>query len=162
MNDPSPPTGLEPGIRNAVRAVIVRDEAILMQKKWAQGRGAWYTLPGGGQDVSETLEQALLRECEEEIGATVEIGPLLSVADFFKQRDTAYPSVRHLIEFHFACALPQDYRPVSGAHPDKHQVDVVWLPLSELSQVALFPKDLGRHLQSLAASVSLGYLGVID
>lgn len=162
MNDPSPTEGLEPQIRNAVRAVIVRGDAILMQRKWAQGRGDWYTLPGGGQEVQETLEQTLLRECEEEIGATVRIGGLLSVADFFKQRDTTYPSVRHLIEFHFACTLPPDYRPISGPHPDKHQVDVVWLPLSELSQVELFPKGIARHLQALSCSASLGYLGVID
>jgi 8-oxo-dGTP diphosphatase len=162
MTEPFPPAGLEPLIRNAVRAVIVRDEAVLVQKKWAEGRGAWYTLPGGGQDVGETLERALQRECEEEIGASVGVGPLLSVADFFKQRDTIYPSVRHLIEFYFACSLAQDYQPVSGHHPDKHQVDVLWLPLAELSRVEFFPRGLTQHLRALSSSATLGYLGVID
>ena len=87
MNDFSSLEGLEPQIRNAVRAVVVRDGAVLMQKKWAETRGTWYTLPGGGQDVTETMETALIRECEEEIGTTVRVGALLSVADFFKQRD---------------------------------------------------------------------------
>ncbi|MEJ2622222.1 MAG: NUDIX domain-containing protein, partial [Candidatus Thiodiazotropha sp.] len=54
--------GLDATIRNAVRAVIVRDEAVLMQKKWQQDRGCWYTLPGGGQAVHETLIEALQRE----------------------------------------------------------------------------------------------------
>ncbi len=57
---------LEPSIRNAVRAVILRDGAILMQKKWSETKGHWYTLPGGGQDVQETLTEALQRECEED------------------------------------------------------------------------------------------------
>ncbi|MCU7932958.1 MAG: NUDIX domain-containing protein [Candidatus Thiodiazotropha sp. (ex Codakia rugifera)] len=162
MNDRPPPEGLEPVIRNAVRAVIVRDEAVLMQKKWSESRGTWYTLPGGGQDVEESLAQALIRECEEEIGARVEIDSLLCVADFYKQRDTAYPSVRHLIEFLFACSLPATYRPVSGHHPDKHQIDVVWLPLSDIPNVELFPKGIASHVQNLSTVNTPTYLGVID
>ncbi|MCU7829118.1 MAG: NUDIX domain-containing protein [Candidatus Thiodiazotropha sp. (ex Myrtea sp. 'scaly one' KF741663)] len=162
MNDLSSLEGLEPQIRNAVRAVVVREGAVLMQKKWAEARGTWYTMPGGGQDVQETMEAALIRECEEEIGTRVQVGALLSVADFFKQRDKTFPSVRHVIEFYFACEVADDYQPASGPHPDKHQVDVVWLPITELSKVALFPKDLARHLPSLINEGAQGYLGVID
>ncbi|MCU7807850.1 MAG: NUDIX domain-containing protein [Candidatus Thiodiazotropha sp. (ex Semelilucina semeliformis)] len=162
MNQVSPLEGLEPQIRNAVRAVVVREGAVLMQKKWAEARGTWYTLPGGGQDVQETMEAALIRECEEEIGTRVQVGSLLSVADFFKQRDKTFPSVRHVIEFYFACEVADDYQPASGPHPDKHQVDVVWLPVAELSEVALFPKDLALHLPSLIDKGAQGYLGVID
>ncbi|MCU7919087.1 MAG: NUDIX domain-containing protein [Candidatus Thiodiazotropha sp. (ex Epidulcina cf. delphinae)] len=162
MNDRSPPEGLEPAIRNAVRAVIVRDGAVLMQKKWAEKKGTWYTLPGGGQDVHETLTQALIRECEEEIGATVEVGALVCVADFFKQRDTAFPSYRHLVEFLFACSLPETYRPNAGPHPDKHQIDVVWLAFSDFPDVALFPRDLAHRLPALAEPDMRTYLGVID
>ncbi|MEJ2609768.1 MAG: NUDIX domain-containing protein [Candidatus Thiodiazotropha sp.] len=87
---------LDDTIRNAVRAVIVRDEALLMQKKSAEVCGVWYSLPGGGQEAHESLMEALVRECEEEIGATVDVGALLCVVDFFKQRDTQPPSSRHL------------------------------------------------------------------
>ncbi|MCU7906873.1 MAG: NUDIX domain-containing protein [Candidatus Thiodiazotropha sp. (ex Epidulcina cf. delphinae)] len=162
MNHRSPPEALEPAIRNAVRAVIVRDEMVLMQKKWAEKRGAWYTLPGGGQDVHETLAQALIRECEEEIGATVEIGALVWVADFFKRRDTAFPSYRHVVEFLFACSLPESYRPNAGPHPDKHQIDVVWLPFSVFPDVELFPQDLVHRLPALTRPDTPTYLGVID
>lgn len=162
MSNPNPHEGLEPQIRNAVRAVIVRDGAVLMQKKWAQAKGAWYTLPGGGQGVAETLDAALIRECEEEIGVRVEVGELLSVADFFKQRDTTYPSTRHLVEIYFACQVPVKYQPTSGSHPDKHQVDVVWLPLDQLSDAPLYPKDLARHLPPIIEAARAGYLGEID
>jgi ADP-ribose pyrophosphatase YjhB (NUDIX family) len=162
MNDRPRPEGLEPNIRNAVRAVILRDGAVLMQKKWAEHRGTWYTLPGGGQDVDETLTQALARECEEEIGVRVEVGDLLWIADFYKQRDTAYPSVRHLVEFHFSCTVAADYRPVSGSHPDKHQVDVVWLPLADIPDSEIFPKGFARYLSRLGRIETPAYLGVID
>ncbi|MES9992343.1 MAG: NUDIX domain-containing protein [Candidatus Thiodiazotropha sp.] len=162
MNDRPRPEGLEPNIRNAVRAVIVRDHAVLMQKKWAQHRGTWYTLPGGGQDVDESLTEALQRECEEEIGARVEIDGLLWIADFYKQRDTAYPSVRHLVELHFCCSLPADYQPVSGVHPDKHQIDVVWLPIDEIGEYEIYPKGMAAHLSALGETKPPTYLGVID
>jgi ADP-ribose pyrophosphatase YjhB (NUDIX family) len=162
MSDFSPPEGLEPQIRHAVRAVVVRDGAVLMQKKQAPERGTWYTLPGGGQDVEETMTSALIRECEEEIGTTVRVGALLSMADFFKRRDTDFPSTRHLIECYFSCEVDLDYQPCSGRHPDKHQVDVVWLPIAELNQVALFPYDLKTHLPQLIEQGAKGYLGVID
>ncbi len=153
---------LLPNIRNAVRAVVVKDGAILMQKKWSETRGDWYALPGGGQEVQETLIQALQRECEEEIGVMVEIGDLLHVADFYKQRETEYPSTRHLVEFLFACTVPDDYAPVNGSHPDKHQVDVVWLPLHELSKYRLFPAGLTACLAGLREKQHDRYLGTLD
>ncbi len=159
MNEATKHQGLEPQIRNAVRAVIVRDGAVLMQKKRSELKGEWYTLPGGGQDVEETLEATLIRECEEEIGAQVEVGELLTVADFFKQRETTYPSTRHVIEIYYACRLPDDYQPASGHHPDKHQVDVVWLPLQRLSEVSLYPRDLSRLLPQIVDGALRGYLG---
>ncbi|MES9945568.1 MAG: NUDIX domain-containing protein [Candidatus Thiodiazotropha sp.] len=162
MNDRPRPEGLEPNIRNAVRAVIVREQAVLMQKKWAEHRGTWYTLPGGGQDANESLTQTLTRECEEEIGAVVEIGHLLAIADFYKQRDTSYPSVRHLVEFLFGCSLPVDYQPVSGHHPDKHQIDVVWVPFADMDKHEIFPKGISQHLPGLTQLKTPTYLGVID
>jgi ADP-ribose pyrophosphatase YjhB (NUDIX family) len=161
MNEATPREGLEPQIRNTVRAVIVRDGAVLMQKKWEVSKGIWYTLPGGGQDVSETLDATLIRECEEEIGVRVEVGELLSVADFFKQRENSYPSIRHLIEIYFACRVPEDYRAASGSHPDKHQVDVVWLPIDQLSHFTLSPKELSSRLPEIIDDGPGAYLGEI-
>ena len=65
---------LIPGIRNAVRAIIVRDAHILLLRKQGGGPGDRFALPGGGQDAGETLFQALQRECQEEIGTSVEVG----------------------------------------------------------------------------------------
>ena len=153
---------LEPFIRNAVRAIIQRDGAVLMQKKWSETKGYWYTLPGGGQDVQETLVQALQRECKEEIGVEVRIDGLIHVADFYKQRETEFPSTRHLVEFMFACDVPPDYLPINGSHPDKHQVDVVWLPVSEVKQHRLFPAGLAKVLVAVQSAEGGCYLGVLD
>lgn len=153
---------LEPNIRNAVRALVVRDGSVLLLKKDGGGQGERYALPGGAQDTGETLIQALDRECQEEIGTSVEIGELLYVADYFKPRDTIPASTRHLVEFLFSCNVPASYTPINGYHPDKHQVEVVWMRLEELDQITLLPKSVAGHLRGALAGREDGYLGLID
>ena len=156
------PTNLLPDIRNAARAVIIRDERLLLLRKEGGGRPGRYALPGGGQDTGETLQQALIRECLEEIGTTVSVGKLLFVADFFKQRDTSPPGTRHVVEILFRCTVPGDYTPTSGHHPDKHQTGVVWIPLADLERIVLYPASLGRHVTAALQGSSEPYIGVID
>jgi len=152
---------LEPAIRNAVRALIVRDDRVLLLRKEGGGQGERFALPGGAQDPGETLLEALQRECQEEIGTQVDIGDLLTVADYFKQRDTQPPSTRHLLEFLFSCNVPQDYIPQNGHHPDKCQVEVIWARLSDLDQIMLFPRSLAHDLRDIIEGTKRGYLGTI-
>jgi len=150
-------------IRNVVIGVIVRaGEILLLQKRTDSGLD-YYGLPGGGQDPGETLFQALERECLEEIAATVEIKHLLYVADFFKKRPPDAKSVRrrHLVEFVFECAVSESYVATCGNHPDKHQVDVVWMDLNKIGELALVPESLADHLSDLGKTEKSVYLGAI-
>jgi len=150
---------LEPTIRNAVRAIIIDGDRMLMQHKRYEDGSERYALPGGGQDAGETLAAALRRECLEEIGASVEVGELLYVADWFKQRNTEPPATRHLVEFLFRCHLPADYQPHNGHHPDPHQIGVQWVALSALRDDQIFPASLLPLLQSLAVAPAAVYVG---
>jgi ADP-ribose pyrophosphatase YjhB (NUDIX family) len=153
---------LSPPIRNAARALIVRDGNILLLRKEGYVGGERFALPGGGQDLGETLEQALVRECHEEIGTEVEIHGLVHVADCFKPRDTVPPSTRHLVEFLFDCTVPADYIPCSGHNPDKHQVEVVWARLDQLADMLLYPRSIAAYLKDLPGRAGPLYLGNID
>lgn len=147
--------------RNAVRAVVMRDDALLVQRKEYEHGWFKYTLPGGAPDPGETLEAGLQRECQEEIGTTVEIIELMHVADFFKPRDTDPPSRRQQIEFLFRCRVPDDYVARNGSKPDPHQVDVVWLSLGDRTATHLYPGRL-RHILTRESYRSRVYLGLID
>ena len=151
-----------PPIRNAARALILQDNNILLLRKDGYAGGERYALPGGGQDLGETLEQALHRECLEEIGTGVEIRDLVYVADCFKPRDTEPPGTRHLVEFLFECTVPDDYVPGNGHHPDKHQVEVVWARLDTLAAMPLYPRSLAPHLTDLREGPGAVYLGVLN
>ena len=130
---------LIPGIRNAVRAVITRNDAVLLQRKIDDSGMERYALPGGAQEHGECLTDALQRECEEEIGTRIEIIDLLFVGDYFKIRQTTPPTTRQLLEFLFACTVAPDYEPRNGPRPDKHQVDVLWAPVADLTEFNLVP-----------------------
>jgi ADP-ribose pyrophosphatase YjhB (NUDIX family) len=149
-------------IRNAVRAVILRNDQLLMLKKTGGDRGDRYVLPGGAQNPGETLAQALVRESVEEIGSAVEILDLMSVADHFKARETDPPETRHMVEFLFRCSVPEDYVAHNGIKPDKSQIDVVWIDLARLATMPLYPASLSRYLPEGILRATPVYLGTLD
>ncbi|WP_430473554.1 NUDIX domain-containing protein [Thalassospira lucentensis] len=151
---------LTPMIRNCARAVIIRDGAILLLCKQSPSYGTRYALPGGAQEEHETLEAALIRECQEEIGTTVAVSGLMHVADFFKSRGTSIEINKHTVEFLFSCSVPNNYAATNGPAPDKNQKNVFWLPLGELATAPLFPEDL-RPLLNASAPQQPFYLGRI-
>jgi ADP-ribose pyrophosphatase YjhB (NUDIX family) len=153
---------LDPSIRNAARALIVRDDHILLLRKQGGGRGERFALPGGAQDPGETLQDALNRECLEEIDTRVQIHDLVGVADYFKPRDTRPPSTRHVVEFLFECTVPGDYTPHNGYRPDKHQVEVAWVGLAALGNMALQPGSLAGVIGGIRAGNQRVYLGTVD
>lgn len=151
---------LLPNIRNAARALILKNDKVLMLRK-EHSNGTRYALPGGGQETGESLQESLQRECIEEIGSEVIVKELLHVADYFKPRNTNPPTVRHLVEFLFICEVPDDYQPHNGENPDKHQVEVVWAELEELSRLPIFPKSLVANLLGMQGKSRHVYLGSV-
>ena len=130
---------IEPDIRNGARAVIRRAGAVLLLLKESPAYGRRYVLPGGSQDPGETLTEALIRECVEEIGVAVTDPKLIHVADFYKLRNAEPESYRHVVEFLFSCRVHDDYVPENGLRPDRHQKAVEWVPMSELNRIPLYP-----------------------
>ena len=153
---------LVPGIRNGVRAVIIRDDHLLLLRKEYGDGSVRFVLPGGSQDLGETLEDALKRECLEEIGERVELGELIYLADFFKPRGTEPQTFRQQVEYFFSCSVPDSYEAMNGHRPDRHQVGVEWQPVQQLSEINLFPSSLASLLPNYELGTQAVYLGKIS
>lgn len=149
-------------LRNSMKAIIIRDEKILLQKN-EDDLGLFYLLPGGGMNAGETLHEALQRECREEIGTEVTIGNLRFIRDYigahheFAETDSDV----HQIEFMFECTLPDGYEPQFGHIPDDRQIAVEWIPLNELHTIPFYPAILKTLLLDIRDN-SLVYLGDVN
>ncbi len=85
----------------AVSAAIFRDGRVLIVRRARPPAHGLYTLPGGGVELGETLEQAVMREVREETGLA--IAPLGLVG--FREaiaRDAAGRVERHFVILPFA------------------------------------------------------------
>lgn len=148
--------------RNSVKAIILRDGCLLCNEN-KDDRGLFYCMPGGGQEYQETLTEALVRECAEEVSVEVEVGELLFVRDYIGLNHSGQPRLRrvHQVEFFFACEIAADAVPRMGSHADKYQIGTRWVPLDELEASGFYPRDLIPRLRNLAVRKPI-YLGDMD
>jgi 8-oxo-dGTP diphosphatase len=109
----------------AVSAAIFRGGRVLIVRRGRPPAHGLYTLPGGGVELGETLEQAVTREVREETGLA--IAPLALVG--FREaiaRDTAGRIERHFVILPFAArwiggeiALNEELAEADWRRPDE-------------------------------------------
>jgi ADP-ribose pyrophosphatase YjhB (NUDIX family) len=85
--------------RLAVRAVILRDDRLLLVNAW-KGRTHLWTCPGGGVEVHQSLPDALAREVMEETGLSVAVGQPCLVNEFHDPRGSF-----HQVDIYFRCTI---------------------------------------------------------
>ncbi len=147
-------------VRTSTKAVIIENNALLVIVGKGEIGNEYFYLPGGGQEKFETLEQALKRECFEEIDAKVIVGDLLFVRDYISRNHefAAFDPNFHQVDFFFECSLEPGEIPKNGSSPDNTQLGVYWLPLSELETANFYPKKLKTALLTRDQV----YLGDVD
>lgn len=132
-------------MRQAVRAIVIRDGALLVMRR-NKFDDEYYTLIGGGIDKGESQIEALHRELAEETGVAVTNPRLVLVEELD-------PGSEHGPQYVYLC----DY--VSGEpalHAESEEALLnkggqnihtpMWLPLSELSTVPFLSPSLQQHL----------------
>ncbi len=109
-----------------VAAAIVKDGKVLAaQRGYGELKGGW-ELPGGKIESGETQEQAIVREIQEELSATIEVEEKLGTVDY------DYPDFH--LTMHCFLARVNDGRLILLEHDGIKWVDretlhtVDWLP----------------------------------
>lgn len=148
-------------VRVSVKAIITERRRLLVLRNRVE-QEHWFTLPGGGQEHGETLSAALRRECQEEIGSDVLVGPLRFVRDYIGKHHefAAVEDDVHQLELMFECRLVST--PGMGSSPDPMQTGVEWLDVEGLADCELYPKVLRGLLASGGQVGEPRYLGDVN
>jgi 8-oxo-dGTP diphosphatase len=114
-----------------VGAVVTHDGRLLLIRR---GRGAYadqWAVPGGRQRRGETMQEAAVRETQEETGLIVEIGDVVWAGDIL---DDAMPPTYHYTVVDFAASL------VGGTlRAGDDAAEARWVPLAEIRDLRLTP-----------------------
>lgn len=121
-----------------VAALIWKEERFLAcQRPAHKARGLLWEFAGGKVEPGETKEQALIRECKEELGVELEVGQV------FLQVTHAYPDLTvHLTLFQAKIA--------SGTLQKLEHEDLRWITVNEIDQYDFCPADqvILEHLKN--------------
>lgn len=125
-----------------VATVIRKDDRYLMVYEHTES-GPAYNQPAGHLEENETLEQAALRETQEETGWNVELTGLVGIS-LYKAPTNGVTYVR--VTF-----AAEAVAPITGAVLDEGIIEALWLTYTEISARAaqlrspLVLADIERH-----------------
>ena len=112
-----------------VAALIWREDRFLIcQRPADKARGLLWEFVGGKVEEGETPEEALVRECREELGIS------LAVDDVFMELEHTYPDITILLTLYNA-------RILSGEPQKLEHNDIRWITPEEIDDYAFCPAD---------------------
>ena len=116
-------------ITDVVAALIWRgDRFMICQRPAHKARGLLWEFVGGKTEPGETRQQALIRECREELDVTVSVG------DIFMEVDHVYPDLTvHLTLFH--AVIPE------GEPKRLEHNDIRWITTAQIDDYPFCPAD---------------------
>ena len=124
-------------MRLAVRAVIVKDDKLLLVNAWPGRQSTLWCAPGGGAEDHASLKENLAREVHEETGLTVEVGAPCLVNEYHSEaRDF------HQVEVFFRCEITAGETSESWVDPEGVVNRFCWVTEAEARNLTLKPSSL--------------------
>ena len=120
---------MEKRVIEVVAALIWNgDRFLICQRPAHKMRGLLWEFVGGKVEPEETKEQALIRECQEELAVTISVG------EVFMEVDHIYPDLNvHLTLLNAAI--------IEGTPQMLEHNDIRWIAVNEMSQYEFCPAD---------------------
>lgn len=139
-------------IRIRVAGILLQDGKLLLVRHEKNGQSYWL-LPGGGVEYGESLEQALTREFQEEVGLRIQVGPLVLAHD-------SIPEDRHRqgLNLYFLVSAPATRLQVT---PDEVLRDAAFYSLDHFKAMKVYPDAKIEILRGIETGWKggLAYLG---
>ena len=135
-------------------AIVLLENNHILLMKYQYGASFIHNFPGGNPDSGELFPETIVRECQEELGIDVEVGPMLLLGEVPEsgKRETA---LHILFAGNIVGGIPRLQPQETTAQ------DLVWVPIADLPALHLYP-NVGVELQDLLFTQAQGrYLGEI-
>ena len=151
-------------IRSTAKAIIIRDGKVLLNRSMGERIGEYYSLPGGGQNRFEPLEDAVRRECLEETGLHVHIIRMAAVCEEIWEDPVIreeHPDYAHRMLHIFLCEVDESVPAIQPPDPDWGVVEVMWVPLEEVDTLPLEPRPLTHQMRAVIDGTAPLFLGTV-
>ncbi|MBL6929203.1 MAG: NUDIX hydrolase [Rhodospirillales bacterium] len=116
-----------------VGAVVIRDGRVLLARRGKEPRKGSWSLPGGAQQLGETVFEAARREIREETGLEIEVLGIIDVADSIQRDDHGEVRYHYTLVDVLAQTINGD---VAAAGDDA--AEVAWFSPDELAPLELW------------------------
>jgi ADP-ribose pyrophosphatase YjhB (NUDIX family) len=119
-----------------IGVVVWHEDRVLLVRRGKPPRRGQWSLPGGAQQLGETVAEGARREVREEVGLEVELGDIIATVDLI-ERDP-----EHRVRYHYtlidftAEATSQVLRPGSDA------ADARWFEVAETETLGLWSETV--------------------
>lgn len=132
-------------MKQRVRAIIIKDEKVLLIKRTKDDLIYW-VFPGGAVENEENNNQALIRECKEELGVDIKVNDLL--LEMASQK----PETQGQQEFFYFCDIiggklgtgqGPEFQP-NSIYVGDYKIE--WKNVKDLKNIDLKPKEIQNLL----------------
>jgi len=124
-------------IRLATRAIIIKDDRLLLVNAY-KGSGRLWCAPGGGAERHQSLPENVKREVMEETGLSVTPGEICLINEFHDPEGTF-----HQVDIYFRCRIDAGEVEDTWTDPEGVVSQRIWVTRDELAELKVKPDSLG-------------------
>jgi ADP-ribose pyrophosphatase YjhB (NUDIX family) len=119
-----------------VGVVVWHGDRVLLVQRGKPPRAGRWSLPGGAQQLGETVAEAARREVREEVGLEVELGDIVATVDLI-ERD---PHDR--VRYHYTLIDFVAEAPSAALRPGSDAADARWFSVAGIEALGLWSETL--------------------
>ena len=118
--------------RVGVGVIVWRGDEVLLIRRGKPPMAGQWSLPGGRQELGETIAEAATREVMEETGLQVSVDDVVTVIDFIERDDDGR------VRYHYVL-VDVNARWIAGtAAAADDAAEAAWVPIADLSKMQLW------------------------